>query len=187
MKAQTPTAAPHTIVLFNKLREVLPCAFLKGLYSEIGRVNTPSPNGLRYLLVGGTKQRYFAGTVSKPRKLLENARPSLSRVNAVLAAGKDSSLCRLEQLYRIAVRVFHLNLFATRTNFHLISKVHPFLFKVGNACRQIFHLKNYSIPASWLLLTSIGHAPRARSTRTAENQLEITNGDLTERGQVLVI
>jgi hypothetical protein len=32
-----------------------------------------TPNGLRYPLVGGMGQRHFAGTNSKPRKLLENA------------------------------------------------------------------------------------------------------------------
>ncbi|HET9907734.1 MAG TPA: hypothetical protein VFQ23_13865 [Anaerolineales bacterium] len=31
------------------------------------------PNGLRYRLVGGTRQRDFDGTNFKPRKLLENA------------------------------------------------------------------------------------------------------------------
>jgi hypothetical protein len=31
------------------------------------------PNGLRYPLVGGTRQRHFAGTNFKPRKVLENA------------------------------------------------------------------------------------------------------------------
>jgi hypothetical protein len=31
------------------------------------------PNGLRYPLVGGTRQRRFAGTNLKPRKLPENA------------------------------------------------------------------------------------------------------------------
>jgi len=42
------------------------------------------PNGLRYPLVGGTRQRYFAGTNFKPRKLLENAQTPTSRVHAVL-------------------------------------------------------------------------------------------------------
>jgi len=42
-------------------------------------------NGWRYPLVGGTRERYFAGTNSKPRKLLENAATPTSRVHAVLA------------------------------------------------------------------------------------------------------
>jgi hypothetical protein len=43
------------------------------------------PNGVRYLLVGGTRQRYFVGTHFKPRKLPENAPTPISQVHAVLA------------------------------------------------------------------------------------------------------
>jgi hypothetical protein len=42
------------------------------------------PNGWRYPLVGGTRQRHFIGTNLKPRKLLENAQTPTSRVHAVL-------------------------------------------------------------------------------------------------------
>src|SRR6266508_3947496 len=41
-------------------------------------------NGWRYPLVGGTRQRHFAGTHFKPRKLPENATSPTSRVHAVL-------------------------------------------------------------------------------------------------------
>jgi len=44
------------------------------------------PNGLRYPLVGGTRQRRFDGTSFEPRKLLENAQSPTSRVHAVLGA-----------------------------------------------------------------------------------------------------
>jgi hypothetical protein len=44
------------------------------------------PNGLRYPLVGGTRQRHFDGANSKPRKLPENAQTPTSRVHAVLGA-----------------------------------------------------------------------------------------------------
>jgi len=44
------------------------------------------PNGLRYPLVGGTRQRRFDGTNLKPRKLPENAPTPISRVHAVLGA-----------------------------------------------------------------------------------------------------
>src|SRR5919108_2474632 len=42
-------------------------------------------NGWRYPLVGGTRQRYFAGTNLKLRKTPENAQTPTSRVHAVLA------------------------------------------------------------------------------------------------------
>src|SRR6266511_367174 len=44
------------------------------------------PNGLRYPLVGGTRQHHFDGTDFKPRKLPENAQTPTSRVHAVLGA-----------------------------------------------------------------------------------------------------
>jgi hypothetical protein len=43
------------------------------------------PNGWRYPLVGGTRQRYFIGINSKPRKLPKTAQTPTSRVHAVLA------------------------------------------------------------------------------------------------------
>ena len=41
------------------------------------------PNGLRYPLVGGTRQHHFNGTNSKPHKLPENARTPTSRVHPI--------------------------------------------------------------------------------------------------------
>jgi len=41
-------------------------------------------NGERYLRVGGTRQRCFAGTSFQPRKLPENAQSPTRRVHAVL-------------------------------------------------------------------------------------------------------
>ena len=58
------------------------------------------PNGLRYPLVGGTRQRHFDGTRLKPRKLLENAQTPTTlapayvagvRVHAVLGRGLGSA------------------------------------------------------------------------------------------------
>jgi hypothetical protein len=58
-----------------------------------------APNGLRYLLVGGTRQRQFAGTNLKPRKLPENAPTPTSRVHAVLGVFLPAyPLCELDNL-----------------------------------------------------------------------------------------
>ena len=46
--------------------------------------NLNLPNGLRYLLVGGMRQRPFDGINLKPRKLPENAQTPTSQVHAVL-------------------------------------------------------------------------------------------------------
>ena len=44
-----------------------------------------APNGWRYPLVGGTRERHFDGTNLKPRTMPENAQTPTSRVHAVLA------------------------------------------------------------------------------------------------------
>jgi hypothetical protein len=48
-------------------------------------------NGLRYPRVGGTRQRHFAGTNSKPREMSENAQTPTRRVHAVLAGFAQDS------------------------------------------------------------------------------------------------
>jgi hypothetical protein len=48
-----------------------------------------APNGSRYPLVGGTRQRQFDGNNSKPRKLLKNAQTPTSRVHAVLGGSTE--------------------------------------------------------------------------------------------------
>ena len=47
-----------------------------------------TPNGLRYPLVGGTRERSFDGINSKSHKLPENAQTPTSRVHAVLGASQ---------------------------------------------------------------------------------------------------
>src|SRR5215207_7642449 len=46
-----------------------------------------SPNGWRYPLVGGTGQRHFSGTNSKPHKLLENAQTPTTTLAPGASAG----------------------------------------------------------------------------------------------------
>jgi len=46
----------------------------------------------------------------------------------------------LEELNRIAIGVFNLNLFAAGSYLHFISKTQPRLFQISNASRQILHL-----------------------------------------------
>ena len=41
------------------------------------------------VLVGGTRERHFAGTRLEPRKLLENAQTPTSRVHALLGAHEE--------------------------------------------------------------------------------------------------
>ena len=76
---------------------------------------------------------------------------------------------RLEQLNRIAVGIFNLNLFAARAYLHFISKTQTRLFQVSNARRQILHLKKHTVPSAGLLLTAIGHWSGPRCPRTAQD------------------
>src|SRR5215813_5156604 len=62
--------------------------------------------------------------------------------------GDSSTVSRLEQLNRVAVRIFNLNLFATWADFHLISEAHSSSPEVGNTCRQILHLKDHTVPST---------------------------------------
>jgi len=57
---------------------------MQGLLSNKTPATQGFSNGWRYPLVGGTRQRHFVGTNSKPRKVPENAQTPTSRVHAVL-------------------------------------------------------------------------------------------------------
>jgi len=56
---------------------------MQEMESVSSRLLDELPNGLRYPLVGGMRQRQFDGTSFKPRKLPENAQTPTSRVHAV--------------------------------------------------------------------------------------------------------
>src|SRR5688572_30936894 len=62
------------------------------------------PNGWRYPLVGGTRQRLFDGTNLKPRKLPENAQTPTSRVHALLGALAE---CNLHWLTKTDIFIDH--------------------------------------------------------------------------------
>src|SRR5262245_16061712 len=97
------------------------------------------------------------------------------------------SRCRLEQFDRITVRVLHLDLFPTRSDFHLVSKTSATLLERGDARWQILHVEDDAIPSARLLRPTIRHGSRTRSARSTENQLEVLDGHLTEGRQILVI
>jgi len=78
----------------------------------------------------------------------------------------DSSL---EQLDRIAVRIFDLNLFAAGADLHFISKTQTRLFQVSDARRQILHLEKHTVPSARLLLTAIGSARGRRHSDRAQH------------------
>jgi len=56
---------------------------------KLKNLSSQQANGSRYPLVGGTRQRHFAGTSFQPHKLLENAATPTRRVHAVLGGGSQ--------------------------------------------------------------------------------------------------
>jgi hypothetical protein len=66
---------------------------------------------------------------------------------------------RLEQLNRIAVGIFNLNLLAGRAYFHFIPETQTRLFQLRKARSQILHLKKHAVRSAGLLRTAIGHRP----------------------------
>ena len=83
MRNRTPLRHPENM----KIRAMIPSGkpITQLIISIFGCVSKKTPNGLRYPLVGGMRQRRFDGTNSKPRKLPQNAQSPTSRVHAVLA------------------------------------------------------------------------------------------------------
>jgi hypothetical protein len=63
------------------------------------------PNGLRYPLVGGTRERQFDGINFKAHKLLENAQTPTSRVHAVLGAFISQQIFQVFGVKCDAVRI----------------------------------------------------------------------------------
>jgi hypothetical protein len=76
---------------------------------------------VRYPLVGGTRQRHFDGTNSKPRNLLENAATPTSRVHALLGNLYERKT-RLPGKDKTA----YLTEFYTRLNHWQLAKSIPF-------------------------------------------------------------
>ena len=78
-------------------------------------------------------------------------------------------LIRFEKFNRIPVRILQLDLFAARPRFHFIAKAETCFLQSLDPVFKIGHLKHDSVPSAWLLLVTVGHRPRTRSSRAAEN------------------
>ncbi|HZM21328.1 MAG TPA: hypothetical protein VFC02_06275 [Anaerolineales bacterium] len=66
-----------------------------------------APNGWRYPLVGGTRQRRVAGISFKPHKLPEDAQTPTSRVHAVLGGFMLSKTRYLKRDSTAQLQVFY--------------------------------------------------------------------------------
>jgi hypothetical protein len=109
--------------LYYKLRRcvcMITGAILHYPQTELTVLTSP-PNGVRYPLVGGTRQRHFSGIHSKPRKVLENAPTPTSRVHAVLARFLYGDVFAI-------IRPFSANLFNVMSNIpSFMPRMHIFI------------------------------------------------------------
>jgi len=111
----------------------------------------------------------------------------VSAVKAIVVRCIERRSRWLEQLDRISIRIFELNLPPAGSNLHLISEGRAVSPKVGDMSRQVRHAEYDAIPPAGLLLPPIGQRPRPGRTRPTENELEGAERDLTERGQMLKV
>lgn len=84
------------------------------------------------------------------------------------------------------VRIFDLNLPASRTGFHLVAKAKSRLLQIVDERRKIRDLEHHAIPASRLLLLSAGHWLRPGRPGAAQQDLRIANRRACKRGELLV-
>src|SRR5215469_5159470 len=100
---------------------------------------------------------------------------------------RAKSVSRFEQLDRIAVGIYHLNLPAAGSHLHLIAEAHSSVSQFADASRQVLYLKHHSVPSAGLLVAAIGHLPGPGCAGTAEDEFETADRDLSEGGQGLQV
>src|SRR6187402_844481 len=93
---------------------------------------------------------------------------------------------RLEELDRIPVRVFHLDLSAARTSLHLIAELHSRVLQRLDLSWKIGHPKDHSIPSPRILGFTSGHRTRSRCSWPTEQQREISERHTRKRGELLM-
>ena len=84
MRKVMGTNTIHTIAGVRVAKAKAMMVLLSFFITNLVSASIKLPNGSRYPLVGGTRERRFDGTSSKPRNLPENAATPTSRVHAVL-------------------------------------------------------------------------------------------------------
>lgn len=104
-----------------------------------------------------------------------------------LRSGQTPDLSsRLEELDRVAVRVFQLDLFSAWTCLDLVSKVESGFLQRLNSRWKIRDVKDHAVPPTRFLMTTIRHRARTRGARAAEQQVEVSKRDAGERWELLM-
>ena len=80
-----------------------------------------------------------------------------------------------------------MNLLAAGTDLHRITKVESGLLERLDACRQIGHAKDDSVPSPWFLPPAVGHVAGSGGARAAEEEIRAVERHAREGGQLLML
>src|SRR5258706_8020433 len=94
---------------------------------------------------------------------------------------------RLEQLDRIAVWIFQLDLLSRRAGLHLVAKMQPRLLQRLDSPRKVGHAKDHAVPPARFLTMPVGHRARPRRPGPADQKLEIAERYVGERRKLLML
>src|SRR5262245_37332368 len=95
------------------------------------------------------------------------------------------SLAWLKKLDRVACRVVNEDLLAARTLDDLVSERDSGRTQPLDLGGEIVDQEVDPVPAAWLRLASVGHRPRSRALRTAEQEPEAPTLDVGERRRIV--
>ena len=102
------------------------------------------------LIRTGSSQAWKSHTSDPAPREKGDGATERSRADVRRYRHRPDSLSRLEQLDRIAVRIFQLDLLAARADFHVVAKMESGLFQLRDPRSEIGHLKNHAIPSTGL-------------------------------------
>src|SRR5262249_41827592 len=97
-----------------------------------------------------------------------------------------SSTSRFEQLDRIPVRIFDLDLSTSRTSLHLVATPRSGQLQFSDERWRVGNLQDDPIPAAGLLRLTVRHRPRARCARATQQNLLVTDRHPGKRRKLLV-
>src|SRR5688572_11518011 len=108
------------------------------------------------------------------------------RTTRSITPSNRSLSSRFEELGRIPISIFQLDLSASRTDLHLIAKPHPDFLERVDPRSKIGHAQDHSIPPARLLGLTARHRTRSRCSRSTEQQYKPSERDTGECGELLM-
>src|SRR3954468_9611344 len=108
------------------------------------------------------------------RTPVSRQRPSKTRIEWTIAC---LLLGRFVQFDRISIGVVDLDLLAPRSRLDLVPESGAARLERGDSGVDLLHVEDDSVPSARLLLTTIRHRSRARASRTAQEETQVSAGD----------